>query len=107
MGSNGPQRAHQGRHLRRRLKEDPNLADYLAAAGFQHHDDPPLRATLDPDLEEDLAAMRGEYVHAKDGQEEQLPDKTIDATATNKRVVPIRRAIPHDEDDAPRDGDDP
>jgi hypothetical protein len=77
--------------LRRRLKEVPNLADYLAAAGFQHHDDPPYKATLDPDLEEDLAAMRGEYVHAKDGNEEEMPDKTIDATATNKRVLPIRR----------------
>jgi hypothetical protein len=80
--------------LRRRLKEVPNLADYLAAAGFQQHDDPQYKATVDEDLAEDLASMRGEYVHAKDGHEEELPDKVvIDAEATDKRVVPIRRAI--------------
>jgi hypothetical protein len=70
------------------------LADYLAAAGFQGHDDPQYKAHVDPDLEEDLAAMRGEYVHAKDGQEEELPDKVIiDAEATDKRTIPIRPAL--------------
>jgi hypothetical protein len=92
--------------LRRRLKEVPNLADYLAAAGFQHHDDAPLRATLDPDRAEDIAASHEEFIHAKEEA------NTIDAVPTDTRVVPIRRAIDSpskscgDQDDAPRDGGD-
>jgi hypothetical protein len=94
--------------LRRRLKEVPNLADYLAAAGFQGHDDPQYKATVDEDLAEDLATMRGEYVHAKDGNEEELPDKVIiDGEASNSRTMPIRRALQKPDEDHSEDSDPP
>jgi hypothetical protein len=94
--------------LRRRLKEVPNLADYLAAAGFQGHDDPQYKATVDEDLAEDLATMRGEYVHSKDGNEEELPDKVIiDGEASNSRTMPIRRALQKPDEDPPEEADPP